>query len=158
MLTLNPEQIWQAFLRSEFTLAQDPNTLAVMEPFVKSLPVVLSSYIDNFVCLRSLLKSRIAYHEHTLAHGLPKELAENGPSTLMGKEREIALVIETAIIEDRTILDHLCEFLDSEGISEEEYVIERFGLTDSLADRFLAVSLTIGEIICYEPIIIARHT
>jgi len=159
MLVLDPNAIWATYLSGEFHQPQHKKVLAVMEPYVKALPLVLARQLDNLVTLRSLLKSRIAFLDYCLTHDLPEAMSTAGPDYLRGKGSLVTRLLVDIIAAHRLVLASIPGLLERlEYADEIEYIVDQFELNEAMAAYLYDSKLTIGPLLLEQPIIFTRHT
>ncbi len=163
MENLTGDLVWKV-------LSEDPRTekiagLPILEPYVKALPEILKSVLEEKVTMATYMKARILYYRYLSTEGVAtKQIALIPKQLLQGKDRnQIAAEAEKAMIKAiaamEAIIPHVPQILIAKRITENEYFTTAKGinLKSLAAAKYNNGTLTIGDLLMIDPYVLVGN-
>lgn len=162
---VTPEAIWMKLNEDQEFQAQPEAVRKVTQPFIEALPTILANQLDLPVTLNNLTQAKFDWMNYCLKNGyieacmavMPDEAfnfysREEMPD-VMKELLEQALEMATGLI------GHVEELLEEYGVTEDQILLQpKNGFNAEIRERYLAHTLTIGDVLLIQPAIITKNS
>lgn len=163
MAEITGDAVWDSLMADMDFLNNPPAVRVAQESFVRKLPVIAAAYLQEAVSLESLARTKAAYLQYCFEGGYIQILASAilaaGCQT-MEYDRLVEFYSEkmsTFISGVDSLISETGEVLAETQISEKYFVMAIFQLNETAAKRYCADTLTIGELMLLDPLVLVRN-
>lgn len=165
MPVLTSSDVW-AKVMEDPEIAQQPESVRdALRPYIEALPTVLADQLDQPADLANVMKAKIAFLRYCVDNGFIRAMVEAIPDEALGfmsrgslpdmLQSQMSGLIDAA----EELTGDVKSLLDAQGVTEKQVMLsDDIGLNEEARSLYEVGSLTIGELLQVQPMVIAKNS
>lgn len=163
MSQISGEDFVSALNKDPEYLMQEKSVINFMNEFMLAIPEALREFLDAPVTVTSIVNTKVAFIQFCIENNYVSKVIAASPQDSFGwmDPSVVAEMIQDALSNSFDLFSKFAsdipQFLREYGISEEKMMYS-FELRPELMERYRTGTLTIGELLMLQPMVILKNS